>query len=688
MKKTVKIEGLDCPNCARTLVKELNKLEDVNNADIDFVNCKLSFESENPEKSLKKIIQLTKKVEPNAKIYTTKKGIKVFNKQFYIDLSFLITGTTAGICALYINMPAAAFWVLFVASALLLGYKTYYKAIVLLFKGTINENLLLTLSVVGATAIGEYMEGLMVICLYSIGKLLENLAVNRSRKSIEELTDLQPEYANIIIDGNESRISPEQVEIGSTIIVRPGERVPIDGLVFSGTASLNCQSLTGESLPVLIKQNERILSGSIVLDGVLAIKTTEHYSSSTVSKIISLIENAQDKKSKTETLISKITKWYTLGILILAVAVFGIIFAVTSTFSTALYRGLIILVISCPCAFAISVPLTYFSGIGNASKHGILIKGSNYLDACAKLNIVAFDKTGTLTTGKFTVNEIEILDKKHTEEEIIYLACLGEQNSIHPLAKSIMALNTKPLESVSDVKEEAGMGLSFKYKNKKYFIGRRNKDNKSTLVELYEGKKQLAIFHLSDTLKDSSKEAISSLRELGVKTCLLSGDNKESVQEVAEAIEVDEFKCQLLPQDKYDWINNAKSLEKVGYVGDGINDAPSLTVADVGISMGINGSPASIEASDIVLIDDNPTKVSSAIKISKYTRKIVWQNILLSAIVKAVFLLLGTFGVTGMAFAVFADVGVTLLAILNSMRALKFNPNKQPRKLSQSNRES
>ena len=678
MKRTVRIEGLDCPNCARSLTNQINKIDGVQNADIDFVNSKLSFEANDTEKALKDIVSLTKKVEPNAKIITEKKKTKIFNKQFFIDLAFLVVGTAIGLCTLFIDLPTPVFWVMFVLSALLLGYKTYYKAVVLLFKGVVNENLLLTLSVIGATALGEYREGLMVICLYSIGKLLENLAVGRSRKSIEELTNLQPEYANLLIDGKESKVTPDKVAIGSTIIVRPGERVPLDGEIVDGNASLNCQSLTGESLPVFAKTGEKILSGSIVLDGVLQIKTTNEYSSSTVNKIVNLIENAQEKKSKTETLISKITKWYTLGVLVLSVLVFGIVFAVTKVFDTAIYRGLIILVVSCPCAFAISVPLTYFSGIGNASKHGILIKGSNYLDACAKLDLVAFDKTGTLTTGNFSVDEVKILDEKYSKDEIIYLACLGEQNSIHPLAKSIMSLNSKPLEKVENVKEEAGSGLSFSYKGEKYFIGRKNKDNKSTLVELYKGNSLLGIFHLSDTIKDTARASIQQLKNLNIKTCLLSGDNKESVEAVANAIGIDEVKYQLLPQDKFEWIDKVKSTssQMVGYVGDGINDAPSLTRADVGISMGINGSPASIEASDVVLVDDNPTKVASAIKISRFTRSIVWQNIIISAVVKATFLLLGAFGVTGMLSAVFADVGVTLLAILNSMRALRYNPNK------------
>ena len=681
MKKTVKIVGLDCPNCARSLAGAINKIPDVSNAEIDFINSKLSYESENIEKATKKIVAITKKLEPNAKIILEEnKKTKLIDKRFIIDLVMLALGTIIGVCALFIDMPVALFWVLFVISALMLGYKTYYKAIVLLFKGTINENLLITLSVIGAAAISEYREALMVICLYSIGKLLEGLAVNRSRRSIEELTNLQPEYATILLEsGEEKKVSPSEVKIGSIIVVKPGERVPLDGVIESGEAGLNTQSLTGESLPVIVKAGDEILSGSIVLDGVLTIKTSSEYKDSTVSKIINLIENAQEKKSKTETVISKITKWYTLGVIILALAVFGIVFAVTKTFETALYRGLIFLVVSCPCAFAISVPLSYFSGIGNASKHGILIKGSSYLDAVASLNIIAFDKTGTITTGEFSVEKIDILDKNKTEEEVIFLASLGEQNSIHPLAKAILKLNKKPLEKVKNVKEKAGAGVSYEYDGKNYFIGRKNVDQKSTSVELFEDDKLLAVFYLKDTIKPTSKNALQALKALNIKTCMLSGDNEESAKQVASEVMIDDVKFKLLPQDKFNYIENIKNTtaHKIGYVGDGINDAPSLTLADVGISMGINGSPASIEASDIVLVDDNLEKVVSAIKISKYTRKIVWQNIILAAVVKIVFLTLGAVGITGMLSAVFADVGVTLLAILNSMRALKYNPDKK-----------
>jgi len=677
MIKTVKIEGLHCPNCAKKLQNELNKIKGVDNANIDVIKGILTFESNNIDNAINQIIKTTKKIEPNVTIIY-ENSEKHSNKKLWFDLSCLTLGIILAILCLTISMPAALFWTAFVSSALLLGYQTYYKAFIMLFKGTINENLLLTISVVGAAMLGEYMESLMVIALYSIGKIFEGLAVSKSRKSIEKLTNLQPEYAVILDNNNEIKKDPKDVKIGTIIIVKPGERVPIDGKVVEGSANLNMQSLTGESLPVFVAETEEIMSGAIVLDGALKIVTTKDYNGSTVSKILSLIEHAQSKKSKTETLISKITKWYTLGVIICAAAVFGIVWIITSNPSTAIYRGLIFLVVSCPCAFAISVPLAYFSGIGNASRHGILIKGSNYLDALAKLETIAFDKTGTLTTGNFIIEKINSFNGNYTSDDILYIAALGEQNSLHPLAKSIVNHNHKELKSIKNFKEVAGEGIYFSYLKNNYFVGRKSKELSSTIVEVFENENKIGEIHLVDQIKSSSISACKLLKKMKVKTILLSGDNDETVKKVANEIGISDYYSKLLPEDKFNYIKKQKESSKstLGYVGDGINDSPSLMLADVGISMGINGSAASIEASDVVLVDDNPEKIISAIKISKYTNKIVWQNIILSALIKFTFLALGTFGITGMLAAVFADVGVTVLAILNSMRALIHSPNK------------
>ncbi len=710
MKTIVKIEGLDCPNCARALENQINKLKNVENAKINFLKSTLTFESENCEKALKDVVALTKKVEPNAKIVvddkkTSKENQKTEEKQeicasccnlemnasgkktssdknakqkkkLILDVTTLLLGIAIGIVIFFVNIPTWAYWTLYAISALLLGYKTYYKAITLLFRGVVNENLLITISVIGASVVSEHMEGLMVIALYSIGKIFEGLAVDKSRKSIEKLARMQPDYAVIINEkGEEEKVSPKDVKLGSTIVVKPGEKVALDGKILEGSCAIDMQSLTGESVPVHVKKGDEILSGSIVLDGVLKIQTTSEFAESTITKIMNLVENASENKSKTETFISKITRWYTLGIVVLALLVWAIVWAVTKDFDTALYRGLIFLVISCPCAFAISVPLTYFSGLGNASKHGVLIKGSNFLDACSRLNVVAFDKTGTLTTGKFEIEEIHTFDKSLTENDILFLCAVGEQNSLHPLAKAITSACKTPLKKATNVTEIAGSGVEFTLGKKRYFVGRKTKDLSSTTVELFENDKKVGEILLSDSVKNTSQETCAELEKMGIKTVLLSGDNEQIVVKVAESVGINEAHSKLLPQDKYAWISSNKSKQnRIGYVGDGINDAPSLTLADVGFSMGINGSPASIEASDVVLVDDDPKKIISAIQISKYTRKIVLENIILSAVVKIVFLALGSFGVTGMLAAVFADVGVTLLAILNSLRALKFKP--------------
>lgn len=665
----IEIEGLDCPNCAKTLENHINKIEGIRDAKINFLKSYIEFQSDDKEKAINDIIEITKKIEPEARIITNKDDIK-FNKKWLMELLVLSIGILIGVCCFVINLPKWLYWTLLFSSALLLGYKTFYKAIQLIFKGVINENLLITISVFGAIAIGEHTEGLIVITLYSIGKILESLALNKSKKSIEQLTNFKPEYATILKGNEEIRVLPSEVNINDVIIVKPGERVSVDGVVVDGKASLDLQSLTGESLPTTVDVDSEILSGAIVLDGVLKIKATKKYEESTVSTIINLIETATEKKSKTETFVSKIMKSYTLAVIGLALSVWAIIWAITNNFDLALYRGLIFLVVSCPCAFAISVPLSYFCGLGNASKNGILIKGSNYLDACAKLNLIAFDKTGTLTTGDFEVTKVENFTTNYTEEDIIYLASIGEQYSLHPLAISIKNANTKILEQAQDVKEIAGQGIYYTYKDKSYFVGKKSGNIHKTVVELFENNKKIGQITLKDSIKHNSKNACERFKFLNIKTAMLSGDNQETVEEVAKKIGIDEAYSNLLPQDKFEWIKANKEKYKIGYVGDGLNDAPSLTLADVGFSMGLKGISASIEASDIVIANDNPEKISQAVEISKFTRKIVWENILLSAVIKITFLTLGALGITGMLGAVIADVGVTLIAILNSLRAL------------------
>lgn len=674
MKNKYKIEGLDCPNCAKTLENKINELACIETAKINFVKSTLEIESENNEIAIKEVINLAKKIEPDAKIIVNSDKYKIFNKQFIIDICLLAVGIALGFVVIFVKMPNYIYCPLFVISALLMGYKTYYKAIQLLFKKTINENMLVTISVVGAAVVGEGMDALMVIGLYSIGKILESLALNKSRKSIEKLTNLKPEQVTRLSDGEEEIVSPTDIEIGDIILVKPGERVAIDGIVINGEANLDVQSLTGESLPKYTQINDEILSGSIVLDSVLKIQATSKYENSTVYKILDMIENASEKKSKTETIISKMTKWYTLGVILVSLLVWGIVWAVTKDINTAVYRGLIFLVVSCPCAFAISVPLAYFSGIGNASKKGILIKGSNYLDGAADLKTIAFDKTGTLTTGEFKITQIISLSANKSKDEILHLCALGEKNSLHPLALAIVKNYKNELENVENIKEVPGEGVYFEYLTNNYFVGRKTQNLADTTVELFENNEKIGEIKFEDTIKESSITACESLNKMGIQTVMLSGDNEKIVNHVASKIGINQAFSNLLPQDKFNWIEDAKlnKKNKIGYVGDGLNDAPSLTLADVGFSMGLKGNAASIEASDIVLANDNPEKIVEAIKISRYTKKIVWENIALAAGVKLIFLSLGAFGITGMLSAVIADVGVTLIAILNSLRALKY----------------
>lgn len=720
MIKKVKIYGLDCAHCAKTLEQEISKLNGIKNTEINFVKSELIFESEDTEIGLENIIKLTKKIEPEAEIVdeeqvashenqaknlknnSAKKSCcekheddKCHNEHCCcnhkhhcnshkkntnaLDACLLAVGLIIGILSLCLKTNQVIHYVLLVSSVLVIGYKVYVKAFRLLFRGVVNENLLLTISVVGAIAIQKDMEAVMVISLYSIGKILEGLAVNKSRKSIEKITNFKPQFAVVLRGTDEIRVKPEEVLLGETIIIRAGESVPIDAEIIEGETNLNVQSLTGESLPISVKVGDKILSGTIVLDGVIIAKTTAIYKDSTVSKILNLIENNQQKKSKTEMTISKLTKWYTLGVIALALLTFGIVFLVTSNFKTALYRGLIFLVISCPCAFAISVPLSYFSGLGNASSKGILIKGSVYLDACAKIKTVVFDKTGTLTTGKFNIEKIDVKDKNPSKSDALFLAGIGEQYSIHPLAKSIVENIPQKLPKAKNVREISGEGVYFSYNKKSYFVGRRGNKLSQTAVELFEGDKLLARIYLRDMVKETSRAEIEELKRMSIKTVLLSGDKDLVVKNISKELGIDEYKSGLLPQEKSEWIEKYKhgSKDTLAFVGDGLNDAPSLTISDVGFCMGLEGNPASVEASDIVLSDDNPNKISKSIKISKFTRKIVWQNIGFSAFIKLLFLTLGAFGITGMLSAVIADVGVTVLAILNSLRALNYKPDKK-----------
>lgn len=670
MKKEYNIVGLDCGHCALTLEKYLERVEGVKSCNVNFSTSKLFLEidDENSKAIIKNIFKSAKECNPSVKI-TEERGEEVGIN--YIDIILFFVGFIMGLVVIFAPLNPVLYWIMLVISALLMGYKTYYKALLQLKIFKLNENTLVTLSVIGAVAVGEEMEALMVIALYTIGKMLESKAVRFSRKSISSLISSQPEYAYIVADGKETKVKPEVVKIGDKIIVRAGEKIALDGKIIEGNATVDKRHLTGESVPVVVGIGDYIESGSIVLDSMLIIEVTSEYKDSTVSKILQLVSNASSKKSKTETVISKFSSYYTLGVLVLAVITFGISWIVLKDVYTAIYRGLIFLVVSCPCAFAISVPLGYFSGIGRCSRSGILIKGSNYLDAVAKLNYMCFDKTGTLTTGEFVVEDI-ILEKGVDRDTLLKNVVAGEKHSLHPIAKAICNFYGKDVRvKVTDFKEITGKGIEYKIGEDKYVIGRSSDDLGNTSVEIKKNGKKQGIITLADEIKSGNVDLIKDLKALGVKSVMLTGDKETVAKSVACKLGIDEYRAELMPDDKYKVLQELKDKGyNVGFVGDGINDAPALTLSDVGISMGIKGSDATIESSDVVIADDNISKIPKLINVSRYTKKIVWENIIFSAVTKLTFLVLGALGITGMLLAVFADVGVTLIAILNSLRVL------------------
>lgn len=675
MKIVYNIKGLDCAHCAMTLEKYLQKVQGVQSATINFATSKvyLEVEDNNTKGIIKDIKKTTKKVNPDVTLLDVK-DTNTDNDIKLIDIILYAIGIILGLIVIFVPLGNILYWILLITALICMGYRTYIKACLQLSQLKLNENTLVTLSIIGACAVGESREGMMVIALYTLGKMLESRAVNYSRKSISALINNQPEFAVILNNDVEKKVKPEDVKVGDILIVKTGEKVACDGVVLDGNCHIDKRHLTGESLPINISCNDEIPSGSIVLDGVLKIKVTSLYTDSTVSKILNLVSNATNKKSKTETFISKFSSYYTLGVIVASIVVWGITWAVLGNISTAIYRGLIFLVVSCPCAFAISVPLSYFSGIGRCSKQGILIKGSNYLDSCARINTIMFDKTGTLTTGNFVVKKID-LKEKLKEEKFLDMVVAGEQNSLHPIAVAICNyFGKKSKLKISAYKEIAGKGIEYKIGKDKYFVGRSLNAKGYTQVDVSKNDKLLGSIYLQDEIKCNAKNCVEQLKTLGVHSMMLTGDNKIIAGKVSSELLLDDFKAELLPNEKYAVLESVKkeSDSTIAFVGDGINDAPVLTLSDVGISMGVMGSEATIEASDVVIADDNLSRIPDLIKISKRTKKIVMENIVFAGVTKLAFLVLGALGITGMLLAVFADVGVTLLAILNSLRVLTY----------------
>lgn len=628
------------------------------------------------------------------------------NKKQKKILARIIISAVMIVVLFFIPVTGILRFLLYFAVYLIIGYDVLFKA----FRGILNgrvfdENFLMAIATVGAFALafyeksGDYIEAISVMLLYQVGELFQSFAVGKSRKNISNLMNIRPDYANIEVDGILKQIDPDEVEIGSEIIVQPGERVPIDGIVTGGNSSLNTSAITGESIPRDVGTGDEIISGCINMTGVLKIRTTKKFGESTVSKILELVENSSSHKSKSENFISKFARIYTpivcFSALALAVLppVISLILGMPAHWESWLYRALVFLVISCPCALVISVPLSFFAGLGGASKEGILIKGSNYLETLSKTKYVVFDKTGTLTQGIFEVSEIHniIISK----EQLLEYAALAECSSSHPISKSIQKAyaankaneNEIDRSRVSDIEEISGHGVTAKVDNisvaagnsklmKKLGIAFSECDSLGTVVYIALNREYAGYIVISDALKSTSKQAIAELRSAGIqKIIMLTGDRKNAAEKVAGELGIDDVKSELLPVDKVNEIEKIIKAKpeksKLVFVGDGINDAPVLTRADIGIAMGAIGSDAAIEAADVVLMDDDPIKISMAIKISKKCISIVYQNIIFAISIKFVCLLLSAFGIANMWLAVFADVGVAIIAILNAVRAMR-----------------
>ena len=535
----------------------------------------------------------------------------------------------------------------------------------------------MTISCLGALALGEVLEGMMVIALYTIGKILEEKAINNSRKSIKDLLDIKEPYVNLKVRDKIDQIRVEDVKLNDILIVKKGEKIPVDGVVVKGSTLLDTSALTGEADLDNVTVKSNVISGSINMGEVIEIKATKTYDDSTVSKVLELLDSATDKKTKTETLVSKISKIYTPSVIIMAIliTIFLPIFT-DATIKESIYRGLTFLVISCPCAIAISIPLSYFTGIGVSSKKGILIKGSNYLDNLSNTSSVIFDKTGTLTNGTFNVSKIEIEDSRYNYDEIIDILIKGESFSNHPIAKSILKLKSTKVDNsdVKDFREIEGLGITFKIGDKNIFIGNKRlcSCNHECMLHLNINGSHVASISIDDGIKDSAKETISKLKSYGIKTYMFTGDRKENALVIGHTLGIDEIKYEMLPQDKFSNYDSVSKDNKITiFVGDGINDAPVLKRADIGISMGNVGSDIAIEASDIVLMSDEIDRIPLAIDISKYTKYIIKENLIFALSVKAIILLLSVFGLANMWLAVFGDTGVTLLTILNTLRIMK-----------------
>ena len=709
------IEGLDCPNCAAKVERKINTLEGIKEATVDFLGKKIVvLADEISENELVELIQTeVDKIEDGVKVFVPKVQAGESSSEEEdtgkIKKKLLIGGI---LFVLGIFVPKTLFipkLAVFLVSYLVIGGDVLLSAFKNILNGQVfDENFLMAIATIGAFAIGEYPEGVAVMLFYQLGELLQGIAVNNSRKSIVSLMDIRPDYANIKVGEGIKKVSPEEIKVGEIIVVKPGEKVPLDGKIVKGASTFDTSALTGESLPREAKAGDDVLSGFINKNGLIEIQVAKVFSESTVSKILYLMENAGSKKSKTENFITKFARYYTPAVVITAliVAIFPPLLIQGATFLDWIYRALIFLVVSCPCALVISIPLGFFGGIGGASRHGILIKGTNYLEVLNDLESVVMDKTGTLTKGIFKVtevnvkNNIKINDFENNKTELtkpllLKYAAHIEKFSNHPIAQSIVAEYENSVSKVDenvvkDFEEISGFGIKVNINNHQFLAGNSKlmnlenitfdkKENLGTAIYLAADGKYIGNILISDEVKEDSARAIKGMKENGVKEIvMLTGDNEAISKNIAEKLGIDKVFTELLPNEKVEKLEEIYKTKsekgKIAFVGDGINDAPVLARADLGIAMGGAGSDAAIEAADVVIMNDEPSKIVTAIKIAKKTKEIVWQNITVAFAIKIVVMALGLFGDATMWEAVFADVGVALLAVLNATRVLRYNP--------------
>ena len=706
--------GIDCANCATKIENGVSEIDGVINSNVNYMTQTLSFDlvAENDAKTLSSVKTKIKKLEPDItplvkatgqevgedrSLQTEKAGQKQNHKRpenwgIKLTIGRLILAVSVLLLASFAPITPSLSFGLFVVAYLVAGYDVIWRAVRNIFNGQVfDENFLMTIATLAAFYVQEYPEAVAVMLFYQVGEVFQDVAVNKSRRSIADLMDIRPDYANIkLADGSTRQVSPESIKVGDTILVRPGEKVPLDGKVVVGSSAMDTSALTGESMPRSVKEGDDVLSGFINKSGLLEVVVEKPFSESTVTKILELVENASSRKAPTEQFITKFARYYTPIVVILAVllAVLLPVIIPGMTFNDGVYRAAIFLVISCPCALVVSIPVGFFGGIGASSRKGILVKGGNFLEGLNDVKYVIMDKTGTLTKGKFEITDIQSTPE-FNNEELLELAAYAETHSSHPIAVSIKEHYGKEIDErrIDEYNDLSGHGVQAVVDGKeilagnaklmaKYGIPFKEVEEVGTVVYLAIEGAYAGYLLIADTIKEDAAEGIALMKEKGVEhIIMLTGDSKAVAEAVGSKLGIDEIYSELLPQDKVEKMEeimaHKNKKEKVAFVGDGINDTPVLARSDIGIAMGGLGSDAAIEAADIVIMDDKPSKIGTAMQVAKDTRQIVWQNIILALAIKGVFLVLGAFGVASMWEAVFADVGVTVVAVLNAMRVLR-----------------